>query len=42
LCPVEVIAVGTTCPTTAEMSSTRLIDPEVETRSSSPWFESIG
>ena len=42
LCPAEAIAVGTTCPTTAEMSSTRLIEPEVETRSSSPWFESIG
>ena len=35
-------AVGTTCPTLAEMSITRLIAPSRVTRSSSPWLESIG
>ena len=33
---------GTTWPWLAEMSITRLIDPDGVTRSSSPWLESIG
>src|SRR3954463_8317454 len=40
--PWRTIAVGTTCPTLAEMSTTRLIAPVCVTRSSSPWFESMG